>query len=626
MIFDTHFWPLAIVFALLSAAFAFTLAVTATATPRRRGEEDNGSSLSTAISAAMVTFVVDLLVQRFVLYYVQPTFTGSFFGYGSLVFWAIAPAIVLGCMFSRGSGRAIGLSVLAALVVLGWPLVQTMVYSVGPENSKAFASLPNVRIADVKETIPPTDEQHLVKVTPEMAALKARTVLSSKGTYSTRYAIGKLTLQAINHHRYYAAPLVPTNSTDTFWTPLFGNRSESPGYVLVDAEEKENEAQLHDNFHITVFNDQSFSMNLERLVYQAGYDQGDLDDATFEVDDNLQPHWTITYVTPAFGNIVGEKIAKVLVVDVANAEPVVHAYNQGDAAVKWVDRVVSRSLVKHYAKDWGIYGQPYAQSSFGAWFQIWTGLSTQDTYVPAEGDEGMMLSYTKDEHSIWVVPMTSQLKSDHGVAGVLVFETDKNEATFYPGLRGFNHGGSVTQTMFGVKDNGATKYGIENLELYNIYGHLTWVAIYTRPQALGSTFGAIGFMDARSQEVSDVAYGTDLQTALSDYAAKLAQSSNGAQVTNENRAITFVGKIWRIAPAGNAWRFQLVGDGTHYFDVNDKTYPGAPLLRDGDTVSGSYLDTHQALSAVHSLSLVGKGPLVEAVTPTAPVVPATDKK
>jgi hypothetical protein len=238
----------------------------------------------------------------------------------------------------------------------------------------------------------------------------------------------------------------------------------------------------------------------------------------------------------------------------------------------------------------------------------------------------MMLSYTKDEHSIWVVPMTSQLKSDHGVAGVLVFETDKNEATFYPGLRGFNHGGSVTQTMFGVKDNGATKYGIENLELYNIYGHLTWVAIYTRPQALGSTFGAIGFMDARSQEVSDVAYGTDLQTALSDYAAKLAQSSNGAQVTNENRAITFVGKIWRIAPAGNAWRFQLVGDGTHYFDVNDKTYPGAPLLRDGDTVSGSYLDTHQALSAVHSLSLVGKGPLVEAVTPTAPVVPATDKK
>jgi len=614
MLFDTHFWPIAILFALISAGFAFILAFGRKATPSRshqRYGDDTpmpaSKSASAGFAAAIIVFFVDLLLQRFNLYYGMPTFTGSFFGYFWPVCLALLPAIVVGVAFSH-STRAILTSAAAVLVLFGWPIVQTMSNSFGPENSKHFADLPNVRIAAPGETIPPTDEQHLVEVTPDMAALKAKTVLSSKGNYSTRYAIGRLTLQGIKGHRYYAAPLVPTNSNDTFWTPLFGGRAESPGFVLVDAEDKEAQPQLLDGFHMTVFEDGAFGMSLDRFVYLAGYDKGDLDNATFEVDDNLQPHWTITYITPAFGNITGKKISKVLVVDVANADPVVHDYNQGDPAIKWVDRVVSADLVRTYANDWGVYGQSFSNQSFGNWFQTWMGISKQDTMVPADGDSGLMLSYTKDDHNIWVVPMTSQNSTDHGVIGVLVFETDQNKATFYPGLRGFNHGGSVGQTMAGAPANQMYKYTIENLELYNIYGHLTWVAIYTKPQQLGSTFGAIGFMDARSQEVSDVAYGQDLQSALADYANKLASGSNGMVANQANQTVTFEGKIWRIAPNGTAWRFQLVGDSKHYFDINTQTYPGAPLLRDGDEVSGSYQDLHQVQAAIRSLSLVGAGP------------------
>jgi hypothetical protein len=534
--------------------------------------------------------------------------TGSFFGYFAPVFSALVPAMVIGCLLARGSSKAILVTIATVIVLFGWPISQTMYNSFGLENSKRFADLANVHVASAEETIPPTDERHLVQVTPDMAALKAKTVLSSKGNYSTRYAIGNLTLQGINGHRYYAAPLVPTNATDIFWTPLFGGRAESPGYVLVDAEDKEAQPQLRDGFHISVFEDMPFSMNLERFVYLAGYDKGQLDNATFEVDDDLQPHETITLVTPAFGNIVGKKVSKVLVVDLANFEPVVHAYEQGDPAIKWVDRVVSSELVKTYAYDWGVYGQAFANQSFGSWFEIWFGISKQDTMVPADGNNGLMLSYTKEDHNIWVVPMTSQNSTDHGVIGVLVFETDQNKATFYPGLRGFNHGGSVGQTMAGAPANQMYKYNIENLELYNIYGHLTWVAIYTKPQQLGSTFGAIGFMDARSQEVSDVAYGQDLQSALADYASKLAQGANGMVANQANQTTTFTGRIWRIAPNGTAWRFQLVGDSKHYFDINTTTYPGAPLLRDGDEVSGTYQDLQQIQAAIRSLILVGAGP------------------
>lgn len=624
MLFDLHFWPTALLFAALSAAFAFWLGGTASATSSsRRGYDSDKKEISPrnlAITAAIITFVIDLLLQRINLYYFQPNFTGSFFGYFSPLLVALLAAIPVGLLCSGGSGKAIARSVVAVLILFIVPVVQICFNSVGPDNAKRFAELPNITIAKDTDIIPPTDEQHLVQVTPKMAELKARTVLSSKGNYSTRYTIGKLVLQAIKGHRYYAAPLVPTNSNDTFWTPLFGGRTESPGYVLVDAEDKEAHPQLKDGFHITLFQDMPWSMNLSRFAYQAGYDKGDLSNLTFEVDDELQPHYSITYVTPAFGNIVGSKIEKVLLIDVATAEPKLTAYEQGAPEIKWVDRVVSSDLIREYAKDWGLYGQAYSQSGFGAWLQVFLGLSKQDVMAPADGDEGQLLSYTKDEHSIFIVPMTSRGSTDHGVIGVLAFETDKNKAVYYPGLRGFNHGGSVSQTMFGARENGLQKYDVENLELYNIYGHLTWVAIYTKSQSLGSTGAAIGFMDARSQEVSDVAYGTDLQSALREYATKLAQGSNGMQATAASEVVSFDGKIWRIAPNGASWRFQLVGD-NHYYDATTQVFPGTPLLRDGDRVSGTFIDTRQPQVAVRELRMVGNGASSVAPAPVSPAAP-----
>jgi len=621
VLFNSHFWPLALFFAALSALMTFGLAMTRETRESRsryrdQDEKPAKSPMSRAIKVAIWCFVIDLILQRFNLYVFQPSFTGSFFGYFSPMFLAMVPAAIFGCVAAEGAKKAVLATVGAGVLLLGWPLVQYMGSTMGAGNAKLFASIPQVTTASADATIPPTDEQHIVRVTPDMAMFSARQALSSKGNYSTRYAIGDMTLQAIKGHRYYAAPLVPTNFNDTFWGPLWGNNSESPGFVLVDAEHDKAPVELHDEFHITLFNGGAFGMKLSRFAYQAGYTNGSLENAAFEVDDELKPHWTLTYITPAVGNIAGSKIEKVLVIDVASAQPVLHAYNQGDAAIKWVDRVVSGDLVREYAKDWGLWGSDYALNN---WFSVWAGFDKSNTMAPADGAEGLMLSYTKGEHNVWVVPMTSRNSTDHGVIGVLVFETDENKATFYPGLRGFNHGGSVSQTLFGVAANGLQKYGVENLELYNIYGHLTWVAIYTKSQSNGSTFGAIGFMDAHSQEVSQVAYGTDLQTALSDYASKLASGSNGPSVNSASQTVELQGRIWRIAPNGtSSWRFQLVGDNQHYFDVNVQTYPGTPLLRDGDEVTGSYLDLHQAIASIHSLALVGKGAGEKAVAP-APV-------
>jgi len=343
-----------------------------------------------ALWAGIWALVTGLIGQYFNFYYVQPALVGSFFGYSAPLSLALMIAAAISLIFSGKKSHAIGCAGIALATVYGVTALQTLWFSAGPDNAKRFASLPKITVAKKTEIIPPTDEQHIVLVTPLMAELKARTVLSSKSNYSTRFCIGRLTLQAINGRRIYAAPLVPTNANDTFWVPLFGGRSESPGYVIVDAEDKEAEPQLRDGFHITLFEQLPWAMNLSRFAYQAGFDRGELDNATFEVDNQYQPHWSITYVTPAFGNIVGEKISRVLIVDVAEAAPRIHSYIQGDPKIRWVDRVVSAELVQKYAADWGKYGQPYSQSGLGAWLEVYFGISKQDTMAPAEGDSGLL--------------------------------------------------------------------------------------------------------------------------------------------------------------------------------------------------------------------------------------------
>jgi hypothetical protein len=361
---------------------------------------------------------------------------------------------------------------------------------------------------------------------------------------------------------------------------------------------------VHDGFHISLFEDEPWNMNVYRFIYQAGFDKGTLETAKFEVDDDMQPHWVVTYITPAFGNIVGKVAGKVHVVSFSKDGPTLHTYTPGDAEIKWVDRVMTSELVRTYATDWGTYGQPYATASWGNWWEVVLGVSKQELMKPADGEEGHMLSYTKDDHNIWVLPMTSVNAGNNGVIGLLVFETDINNGKFYPKLRGFNHAESASHTMSGLTPVVQQKCEVGNLELYNIYGHLTWTAIYTRPQPNGATFCAIGFMDAHDQEVADVAYGADLQSALSDYADKLSKGSHGMQATSGNAQRTFDGVIWRIGPIGSGWRFQLLTD-EHYFNLSEQNYMGAPLLREGDHVTGSYMDTNQPLVTVGELTLVG---------------------
>ena len=120
-------------------------------------------------------------------------------------------------------------AVVIGIVVSGLIVVFTTWFD---SNAKALAAIPNIT-TEKSSSLPPTDPNHIVLVSQTVATYKGQQVLGSNGqNLGSAYGIDptSYTLQSINHHLYYVAPLSYNN--------LFVNLSNprTPGFVVVDAE------------------------------------------------------------------------------------------------------------------------------------------------------------------------------------------------------------------------------------------------------------------------------------------------------------------------------------------------------------------------------------------------------
>lgn len=606
MIFSSEFWPISLLWALIAAAISGFVAYKGGSKDLYSGYEKKGikPAKTFAIKGAIIGFVAVLLIVRFILYYFQPVFQGALFGYFPLVVATLIPALVVG-FFVNGheNEKTIKYSLFAILAVFLVAGSQKAYYNFGPENVLRFAALPNIKIASDKDQIPPTDPDRMVLVSKDIAAFRGQAAISTETNIASRFGIDRdaYTLQSVSGHRYWIAPLEPVNSGDIYWSPLVGDYAVSPGYVVVDAENPDEKPLLKLGFKIRLFVGQNWVNNLKRYVYQRGYDEGDLDEPIFEVDDKWVPHYTIGYIRRPFGGVSGSVLEKVIAVDVADEDAKLHVFDLHKKP-DWIDRVVSDDLVKEYAEDWGMYGGQFAREN--TWKVIF-GINKTGTREPSDID----LAYTKEDHNVWVVPMTSTAEGDHSVNGVLVFQSSENKGVFYPGLKGFNESSSVVETMQNARDN-VKHYPVESVQLYSIYGELTWVAIYATPQEIGASFGGIGIMRAFTQNAADVIFANDKQTALRLYATQLAHTNSSSasisQTMKQSKAIT--GKIKRISLLPSSlnggsptYLFVLAGDPRIYL-VSRDSYSRIPLVEKGDEVVFTFLDTKSQETAVNTFS------------------------
>jgi hypothetical protein len=580
MIFDTHFWPLTLlVAALATGIFGALSAIASERNPHVKG-------------LAVALFVVVLLLARFTMYYLTPSFQGTLGGFWPLAFLCIAPGVLAGLLFNKQRARtglaSAGAAVLILLVV---PIFQIAYSTWGPGNAMRYASLANVRIASDDESVPPTNPGKMVQVSKNVAVFKGQTALTSTSqNLGSRFKINPddYVLQAVQGHRYWIAPIVFANSAEAFWGPLRGNTYSSPGYVVVDAQDPNKDATVRLDFHITLFDGGAFHQNLRRYLYQQGFDHGTILEVKFEVDDEWRPHWVVSYARNTFEGVGGAQIDKVIVVDVGDETPKVSTYDLGKEP-EWVERVMPLGMMSEYITDYGMYNNDYARAN--PW-TVWFGFRRDGSLQPSEQD----INYTNDNHSVVVMPMTSTNTSDHAVAGLVVFDTRKNEAVLYRKVRGFNTGSTVVDTIRHAPVFLGKTLDIDQVQLYSIYGELTWVAVVTNPQSIGKGFAGVALLHAHTQNAAEVIFAPDMNRALSQYASQLARKHTGlGEVAQQAQAKTLSGTVigFGIVPGStqspNVWTILVAGD-SRIFTVTRDTYAKIAMVKEGDTVSVTYLE------------------------------------
>lgn len=579
-------------------------------------------------------FAFNYLFCLAILYFGEPALTGPFGGWQWLL-WPLAfssignlfafarPAIgvleeasaisqgrrssssssVTGRMPSKFSRGAVAAGIFGLIVVGVIGILATILISIFTTwfdvNAKALAAIPNVKIMSSPQ-LPPTDENNIVLVSQKVAAYKGQQILGSNGqNLGSAYSLDPTTytLQSINHHLYYVAPLEYNN--------IFVNLSNSstPGFVVVDAENPQSEPKLYvgPNDSLAVLPGALLNQDLLRHVYLDGYTNGNLLDPTLELDDNFRPYWTISLMQPIRG-YTGNALNQVLLVNAHTGA--ITAY-QPQNVPTWVDRVMPAATVTQYLTWWGLYHS-------APWFNP-SGAGQQS---PASDPT---LLYNNVDQPVWLIPMTSSSLGDNSSTGVFLFDTHKNEAQFYP-LSGIGIASNVQNTIQSTRAN-IRSYAVDSIQLYQIYGEPTWVAIFVQQSDSGDIFQAVGIVDARNLNGSNVQFETTLPAALQDYQQWLTQQGNGSNTPSGGTTQTVTGKVLRIATVqagtNTIYYIQIAGQKV-IFTANLSLSPKLPLVQSGDTVTVTYLGSNSSVINLQSfddtsINLSGAAPTI---TPT----------
>ena len=478
-------------------------------------------------------------------------------------------------------GIAIVAALVIAVVINGVIVIGTTWFD---PNAKALAAIPHIVTAPASQPLPQTNVDHIVLVTQAVASYLGQQTLASGGqnlgsVYHTEQT--EYTLQSVRGHLYWIAPLVYNN----VWANL--GHWESPGYVVVDAEDPNTAPQLRTGYHMRYLPDALFNQDLLRHVYLSGYTNGNLADPTLEVDDSWRPYFTISLMQPTRG-FTGDVTQRVLVVD---SQTGAIANDALSAVPSWVDRIIPADAVDQYLTWWGKYSR-------APWFNP----SGQNQQIPATSAPELV--YNQVDQSVWLEPMTSSAGSDNSSTGVILFDTRDMTGTFYP-LSGIGVTDNVT-TVFKSNPSNIRNYDVGNVQLYQIYNEPTWVATFVQTNPYGASFQAIGIVDAKHLQGVNVIMAPNKSDALAAYAQYLADHNiGGPGAAPTGKSVTLTGQITRVSQTterGASVYYMTVNGQNRIFKAGLALSPELPLAQPGDTVTLTFLDTGQNVVTLTSFS------------------------
>lgn len=132
----------------------------------------------------------------------------------------------------------------------------------------------------------------------------------------------------------------------------------------------------------------------------------------FEIDDNGNPYYIVTYKEPTIGWFGGWDTSGIIVVDAISGE--MNKYSVGDVP-EWVDHVQSSNLAWYQIDNWGYYVNGWFNTLFGQ----------KDMVQTTDG-----FNYVSIDEKIYIFSGLTSIGSDRSIVGFALINLSTKEAMY----------------------------------------------------------------------------------------------------------------------------------------------------------------------------------------------------
>lgn len=463
-------------------------------------------------------------------------------------------AIAYGILNSMKTLRSLGVILLLLFIAAN------IVFSPIVSYKKHRNLIGTVEEVEFSEEIEPIDLSQLPTIDKELANKLADKKLGEIPSLGSQVTIGELHLQSINNELYYVAPL--EHSSFIKWIT---NRGGTSGYIKVSAT-NQNDVQL-----VTELNgeplkikylDSSYILSyLRRAAYFRDMGAGHTD-FTFEIDDEGRPYWVITRYDTAVG-LSERKAIGTLIMDAQTGES--NVYSLEDTPT-WVDIIQPATFIKNYVDKWG---------------ELVHGVFNFNDKDKLKSTDGMNLIYNNGE-CYYYTGITS-VGNDEGLVGFTLTNTRSGKTTIY------KTAGAIESASMKSAEGQVQQYGYSATFPYliNIQGEPTYFTTLKDSSGLVKQYALVDVKNYNTVGVGDT-----VQAALNKYIDVL--SNNNISLDGSSAKETIEGEIERIGLVvkdGTSIYDIKLKDQENIFSISTETIREAALLREGDRVSVTYINS-----------------------------------
>ena len=351
-------------------------------------------------------------------------------------------------------------------------------------------------------------------------------------------------------------------------------REGLPAYILVDMVTQEAEIVRLDH-KMKYSESDKFFRNIHRHLF-VKYPTKMFDEISFEINEEGIPYFVAPVYEYKIGFFGGKDIVGAVLV---NAEDGSSEYYPIEEVPSWLDRVYPETLVMTQLENWGKYTNGYLNIYFGQ----------KGMLRPTDG-----YNYITIDDDVYLYTGLTSVMADQSNVGFALINLRTREAKFY-NIPGAEENSAMQSAQGQVQD---LKYKATFPILINSGGEPTYFMALKDSADLVKQYA---FVSVKNYNV--VATGVSVAEAQKNYYQALSDA--GTHIQGSQNLVEVTGVITR---------FQSVvveGNSRFYFQLSnsDKTFiapislsDDLPLLREGDTVTVSYLDSDDLSVIVNSVS------------------------